>query len=105
MSLNGLATKMLGQQVDVHIIQRRNLITLGQLRLERLQIGQIGNRLDGGAVAERLATRPHARGLIPIEIRTQCPQVVGQLRHFGGKIGVGEYVAHAVGRAARAAPG
>ena len=33
----------------------------GQLLLERLEVGELGHRLDGVAVAQRLAARPHAR--------------------------------------------
>jgi len=30
---------MLLQQLDIHIVQRRDSVALGQLRLERLKIG------------------------------------------------------------------
>jgi hypothetical protein len=35
---HGLPAQMLGEQVDINIVQRRNLVTLGQLRLKLLKI-------------------------------------------------------------------
>ena len=67
---HGFTTKMLCQQINVHIVQRGNLITLGQLRLERLQVSQVGNRFNCRAVAEQITTWPHARGLLPIQTGT-----------------------------------
>ena len=64
---------MLLQQLDIHIIQRGGPLTLGQLCFQRLQIGQVGNRLDCGAVAELLTTGTHVSGPLPIQAGTQRP--------------------------------
>ena len=82
--------------LHVHVVQRRPGQALAQLLLQRLEVGELGHRLHGGAVPQRLPAGPH-RDRVTAQPGAQRAQVVGQLRHLRGEVGVGERVAHQLG--------
>ena len=68
---------------------------LPELLLERLEVGEVGDRLHRGAVAERLIALHLCRP--PVEPGTERAQVVGELGHLRGEVGVGQRLAHQLG--------
>ena len=89
-----LGSEPLLQQLDVDVVKGGAGVRLGELGLQRLQVGQLGHRLDGRAVAERLPARPHPGGRVAVQTGPQRPQVVAELGHLGGEVGVGQGLAH-----------
>ncbi len=90
----GLRAEPLLQQVHVDVVQGRAGLTLAELGLQGLQVGQLGHGLDGVAVAQRLSAGPHPRRGVPVQPGPQRPQVVAQLSHLGGEVGVTQRLAH-----------
>ena len=82
------------EHLDIDVVQRRTGIGLGELRLQRFEIGDLGHRLDGFAVAEGLPARTHPGVGLPVQSRTQRAQVVRELSHLRGQVGVGQRLAH-----------
>ena len=93
-----LGAEALLQQVHVDIVEGRADLTLGQLGLQRLQVGQVGHGLHGLAVAERLTARTHPGRRIAIQTGPQRPQVVPELGHLRGQVGVAQGLAHQLGQ-------
>ena len=92
-----VAAEPLLQQVDVDVIEGRPGAVLGQLLAQRLQVGELGDRLDGLAVPEGLATLPHPGRRGTIQSGSQRAQVVRQLSHLRGQVGIGQRLLHQLG--------
>ncbi len=89
----GARAEVLLQRLDVHVVEGRPGVRLGHRLLQRLQVGELGDGLDRVAVPERLAALAHVHRP-PLEPGSQRPQVVRQLRHLRGEVGVLQRVAH-----------
>ena len=89
-----LRSEPLLQHLDIDVVQGRAGVRLGQLGLQRLQVGELGHRLDRRAVAQRLPAGPHPRRRVAVQAGSQRPQVVSELGHLGGEVGVGQSLAH-----------
>ncbi len=81
------------ERVDVDIVEGGTGVGLTELLLERLELRDLRHRLDRVAVAEWLAASAHLHRPAT-ETRTEGAQVVGQLRHLTGQVGVGQCLAH-----------
>ncbi len=86
-------TQLTLQRLDVHVVQRAAGPVHRECLLQRLEVGELGDRLDRVAVAERLAAVAHLHRP-PVQPGPQRPEVVGELGHLRGEVGVGERVAH-----------
>ena len=80
-------------RLDVDIVEARARILLGQLVVQRVQIGEIGHRADCLSVPERLVTADIG-GSATAEARPQRLQVVVQLGQLALEIEVAERLRH-----------
>ena len=92
-----VGAEMLLQALDVDIVEGRAEVALTELLLQLLEVGELGDGVDGLAPAEGLAAPTLLHGAAPVEPRSQRAQVVGELRHLGGEVRVAEGVGHELG--------
>ena len=85
--VDSLAAEGTLHRLDVDVVEGRTRIVLRELRLEGLEIGHLRQRLGGIGQAEA-ALALHALAPLPGKVRTQCPQVILQLRHLRGEVEV-----------------
>ena len=85
--------EVLLEGLHVDVVEGRAGAGLAERLLERLEVGELGDRLDGVAVAQRLAALAHVHRPA-VQPGPQRAQVVGELRHLRGQVGVGHRVAH-----------
>ena len=81
------------ERLHVDVVEGGAGRRLGQRLLERLEVGQLRDGLDRVAVAQRLTALAHVHRP-PLEAGPQRAEVVGELRHLGGQVGVLHRVAH-----------